>query len=61
MRSELTFSSVLGPSDALALRLCSEIAQGHGKGDPHLMVFPGVFAEGGEPTRRGTVGLTADT
>ena len=25
---EPTFSNVLGPSDALALRLCSEIAQG---------------------------------
>ena len=38
-RSELTFSNVLGPSDALALRLCSEIAQGQVKLDPHPRQF----------------------
>ena len=33
-----------GPSDALALRLCSEIAQGQVKFDPWLMVFWGFRA-----------------
>ena len=61
MRSELTFSNVLGASGALALRLCSEIAQRQVRRHPPLMVFRRFFALGGEPTRRGADGLTADT
>ena len=52
-RSELTFSHALGPSDALAGRLCSEIVQGRVWGEPLLMVFYGFLALGGEPERRG--------
>ena len=40
-RSELTFSNVLGPSDALALRLCSQIVQGRVRIHPP----PGNFME----------------
>ena len=35
------------PSDALAAHLCSEIAQGRVKLDPHLVVFHWFFACGG--------------
>ena len=38
-RSELTFSNVLGPSDALALRLCSEIVQGRVRATPPWWYF----------------------
>ena len=50
-----------GPSDALALRLCSEIVHGQVRMQRPLVVFHGLFALGGEPARRGTVGLAADT
>ena len=46
-RSELTFSHVLGPSDALALRPCSEIAQGQVKNNPPLWLKGGFWAQGG--------------
>ena len=49
------------PSDALALRLCSEIVQGQVRATPPLWFFHGLFALGGEFARRGTGGLTADT
>ena len=45
-RSELTFSNVLGPSDALALRLCSEIVQGRVRFDLLRMVKGGVLGPG---------------
>ena len=35
------------PSDALAAHLCSEIAQGRVKLDPHLVVFLGFLVCGG--------------
>ena len=60
-RSELTFSNTFGPSDALALRLCSEIVQGRVRIDPPLMVFGGVLALGREPLRRVTGTFIADT
>ena len=50
-----------GPSDALALRLCSEIVPEGVREHPLAMVFHGVWALGGEPARRGTGGLIADT
>ena len=58
---ELMFSDVLGPSDALAVRLCSEIVHGQVRIHPPGRLFYRVFALGGEPARRGTGGLTADT
>ena len=61
VRSERTFSNVLGASGALALRLCSEIVHGQVRSHPPVGFFHGVFALGGEPARRGTDGLTADT
>ena len=54
-------ANVSGPPDALALRLCSEIIPEQVRSHPHHMVFCGVFAVGGEPARRGTDWLTADT
>ena len=61
VRSELTFSNVLGAPDALALRLCSEIVQGRVKAYLPLVVFCGVFALGREPERRVTCTFIADT
>ena len=40
------------PSDALAAHLCSEIAQGPVKLDPHLVVFH-QFLPAGEPLKEG--------
>ena len=41
-----------GPSDALALRLCSQIVQGRVRFDFHLKVKGGVSGPGREPLRR---------
>ena len=49
------FSNVLGPSDALAAHLCSEIAQGRVKCDPPLVVFQWVLACGGTIKGGGTM------
>ena len=61
MRSELTFSYDFGPSDALDRRLRSEIVPEQVRSHPPPAVFCGFWALGGEPARRGTGGLTADT
>ena len=60
-RSELTFSYVLGPSNALAARLCCQIAQGPVELDPRSVVFYRFLALGGEPLRRGYKDLIPDT
>ena len=46
-RSELTFSNVFGPSDALALRLCSEIVQGQVRATSPWLYFGGVWPRAG--------------
>ena len=40
-RSELTFSNIFGPSDALAAHLCSEIVQGRVRIHPLPWYFEG--------------------
>ena len=51
----------LGPSNALAAHLCSEITQGRVKFDPYLVVFWGGWGPGREPLRRVTGTFIADT
>ena len=60
-RSELTFSEDSGPSDALALLMCSEIVQEQVRVDVKFAVFLSFRAWGGEPERRGTRTFIADT
>ena len=50
---ELTFSNVLGPSDALALRLCSEIVHGQVRNHPLGWVSCRFLALGREPLEGG--------